>query len=383
MRTYTERFLDNLTTLIALLRGVAGVHSHDLMTSSCSLILKDIEKRAPGGVHDALRESMILGHVKNAQLLNGNHLVAFGILFGRLIVKVPPLAGNLEMRLGRTLSSLAAALAPLLPSGESSLLPSEGFLARAIKARISDHAALAISEEGLEPNIKTNVRMFTRGWQMLSLWLGFTHNQGVPVSISPEHQMTGLRDSFEGPMQLDLEGCPQLLGDTEVGASGGKLKVCLVLTQLDGVPSIRLFEAGEATLLIQYSQGKEPFEGFIQAISEHLDRGSGDLFATTTLEARRQIVLHEEFPRLLILCLGVCQHLIIEMPRRREAGHELAGLLFIWIQTVLKRSHLLYFNANPLICLVAEVSPLPQPQIRNAPDIPVAEARGFTARFGN
>ena len=54
MCTDGKRLLDNLTTPIAFLRGVAGVHSNDLMSSTLSLGSENIEERAPGGVHDAL-----------------------------------------------------------------------------------------------------------------------------------------------------------------------------------------------------------------------------------------------------------------------------------------------------------------------------------------
>jgi hypothetical protein len=232
------------------------------------------------------------------------------------------------------------------------LLASQSGLALAIVAGVLNRVPIAVSEERRESYIKTNVRMLTHRWGMLVLWLCFTDNESVPVSISSEYQVTSVRSSFDGPMQLDLEGGTQLLGDTEMFAIEGKLKVRLVLTQWNGVPSIRLFEARKATLLTQFSQGKETFEGFIQAIGEHLDSGSGYMFATTAFEASRQIVLHEEFPRLLIRCFGVCQHLIVEVPRLREAGHEFAGLLFIWIQAVFKRSHATHFTANKLNCQV-------------------------------
>ena len=37
MHTHGKRLLDHLTTSIAFLRGVVGVHSNDLMSGTCSL----------------------------------------------------------------------------------------------------------------------------------------------------------------------------------------------------------------------------------------------------------------------------------------------------------------------------------------------------------
>src|SRR5947207_656743 len=59
MGSYRKRFLHNLTTPVTLLRGEMRVDSDHLMTSSLSLILKDIEERAPTSVHDALCQAMI------------------------------------------------------------------------------------------------------------------------------------------------------------------------------------------------------------------------------------------------------------------------------------------------------------------------------------
>ena len=52
MRPDAQRLVDHLPTPRALLRGVAGVHSNDLMSSTLSLGSENSEERAPGGVHD-------------------------------------------------------------------------------------------------------------------------------------------------------------------------------------------------------------------------------------------------------------------------------------------------------------------------------------------
>ncbi len=79
MGSHRQRFLYDLPTLVTVLRGEARVHSYHVMTSSCSLIFKDVEKRAPTGVHDALCQGMILHHVENGEVLNRNHLILSGI----------------------------------------------------------------------------------------------------------------------------------------------------------------------------------------------------------------------------------------------------------------------------------------------------------------
>ena len=83
MGSYRQTLLDGLATFEALLRGEARVHSNHLMTSSCSLFTQDVEECTPTGVHDALRQGMVLCHVARLKLLNSNHLVLPGVLFGR------------------------------------------------------------------------------------------------------------------------------------------------------------------------------------------------------------------------------------------------------------------------------------------------------------
>lgn len=51
MGSHRQRLLDHLPTLVTLLRGEARIDSNDLMTSSCSLILKDDEN----ALHEASR----------------------------------------------------------------------------------------------------------------------------------------------------------------------------------------------------------------------------------------------------------------------------------------------------------------------------------------
>jgi len=46
MGTDRQRFLDHLPTLVTLLTGEVGVHSNDLMSSTCSLGSENVEERA-------------------------------------------------------------------------------------------------------------------------------------------------------------------------------------------------------------------------------------------------------------------------------------------------------------------------------------------------
>ena len=77
MRPDTQRLVDHLPTPIACLRGVAGVHSNDLMSSTLSLGSENIEECAPGGVHDAFCQMMIFDHAIDVQVLDSDMLILF------------------------------------------------------------------------------------------------------------------------------------------------------------------------------------------------------------------------------------------------------------------------------------------------------------------
>ena len=119
MGPHRKRFLYNLATPVTLLRGETRVDSDHLMTSSLSLLFKDIEERAPTGIHDAFCQAMILDHVENSQLLNRNHLVLFDIAFGRLIPnrlrcgKIKENSRRKEMKIRYGSSRHTSSLAPV------------------------------------------------------------------------------------------------------------------------------------------------------------------------------------------------------------------------------------------------------------------------------
>ena len=216
MGTNAQTLLDDLPTFEALLRGEARVHSYHCVPSSLSLFTQDVEEGAPTGVHDALGQGMVLCHVENLKLLNRNHLVLLGILFGRFEMEITALTRNLEMRLRGIPGSLAASMTAFLASAQLALLASQGFLRGAIVARVCYCVALTIRQKGLEANVNTDGRMLTRRGKVVRLGFGLTHDEGIPMSIRTQDQMDRFRRTLNGPMQLDLEEMPDLLGHDEV-----------------------------------------------------------------------------------------------------------------------------------------------------------------------
>ncbi len=80
MRTHTEGLLNKFPTVTACLCGVAGTHSDHTMSSVLSFDSEDIEELTPTRVHDGFREMVVLHHVGDLKVFDGNALIAFSIL---------------------------------------------------------------------------------------------------------------------------------------------------------------------------------------------------------------------------------------------------------------------------------------------------------------
>src|SRR6202165_5513024 len=273
MSTYRQTLFHDLTALVAFLRGEARIDSYHLMTSSFSLLFKDIEKCAPTGIQDALCEGMILHHVENTQFLNSDDLRAFCILLCRLRVKITALPLDLEMGLRRAASSLAPSVTGLLTPGQLALLAPQGFLRGAIEAWVLYRMALAVSEKGLETNVNADSRMIAVIWRMLGMRFSLTDNERVPMPVSPMDEMNRLGYSLERTMHLDLEGFPDLGRNMQmlVISIQPHIAAGAVLSELERVPAIGLLETGEPHVSNTQLFGSEkPFERLREAISQQL-----------------------------------------------------------------------------------------------------------------
>jgi hypothetical protein len=175
------------------------------MTSSSSLLFKDIEECAPASVHDALCQRVILDHVEDRKLLNSNHLIMLSILLSSLIVEVPALTGNLQMGLCATQSGLTAAVTSLLATAQLTLLSSQGFLSCAIAPWVLDRVPLTVGEKRFQPDIDADIRVRTLRWGMFGRGNSHTDDQGIPMTISSMNKMNRLGSSLDRTMQLDLE----------------------------------------------------------------------------------------------------------------------------------------------------------------------------------
>src|SRR5487761_2066270 len=306
MSTHAQTFLHILATPAALLGREARGDSYHHMTGSFSLIREDVEERAPAGVVNALGEMMVTRHARHMQVFDTDAPIASSIVFGGFEVEVTPLTADLEMLLGDLPFSLASAVAAFCATVTHTLRRGESFLPTAIVPGVLNDHALRIGQEHLQPHIQPDVRMFTRGfWRLrctlmdaavLILWRRLANNQRVPVTIGAHDEMRHHRRPFQGAMHLDLHEFAQLGRNMEVCAVVVEPHIATrrVLAQLNGMPAIGCLEAGEAHWQTEVFQLKRAFERLAEPVRQRLDRGRRDVFTTTSLEARRQVVLRRK-----------------------------------------------------------------------------------------
>ncbi len=328
MGTYRQALLYNLPTLVTLLRGETRVHSNNLMTSSCGLLLKDVEEGAPRGVENALGHRTIFHHVGDLKVFHSNVAILFSLALRRLELVISALSVDLQVGLGDVTGSFTATVTADLSPAQLALLAPECLLRRAIETRVFNRVALAIGKKDLQPDVNADVRMLTRTWCVLALRFNLTDEQRVPMSIGPEYEVHRLRSPLYRAMQLDFEEVTKLLGHHKVFLLPIQIAIFAVLSELDGVPPIRLFEAGEAdTWDVVLLGGKKACEGLREAICKHLYR-CGWYMLTLPFECRLKLILTGECPISLILCLDRLKHPVVNDARLSQARHEAAELLF-------------------------------------------------------
>jgi hypothetical protein len=375
VRTNTQGLLNEFPTIAACLCGIAGIHLYYSMSSILSSGREDFKELTPTSVTNRFGKVMVLDHITDSQVFHSNHAMRLSVLLSRFEVEITTLTGYLEMGLCRTLSGFPLAMRAFLATAHYTLLTSECALALAVITWVFNGIAVTVCEKRFETNVDANSRMGTGGGKMLRAWYGLTHDESIPVSISTQDKMYHLRSSLHRAMQLDLEEMSHLLRDDEVLLVFVQIAILAILSELDGMPAVGLLETREAhtrdSILLC---SKKTFEGLGEPVCKHLYRGGRHVFALP-FKGCFQVILAWEYPILLILCLDGLKHAIVNGAGLGEASHKQAGLLFIGIQSKLKRSHA-YILLYPV-----RIAKRGMYALRRRHFTPIAEARGPHAAY--
>src|SRR5260370_30406114 len=131
--------------------------------------------------------------------------------------------------------------------------------------------------------------------------------------------MYGLGRALDLAMQLDLEEMSQLLRHDEVFLILVQVTVFAVLSKLNRVPLIALLEAWEAYFHSKLFAGKKAFERLGETVSEHLYCCGRDMLSTSAGKFTGQIIPVWVSVFLVIMCVRILKHLVINGGRLSRA----------------------------------------------------------------
>ncbi len=332
-----KRFLDDLAAIEAPLRSEVRRYFDNSCSSFFRFEREYVDEGRPPRVGDGLCKVVVLEHILDAQVFDGDEGISVNVSAGRFMGVVLALAGDLEVLFGRLARRLLLPVRALFATGRLALRSPELLLGVLETARILDRVPVGVGNKDLEPNIKSN-----------SISLAFVgsisqvaDDKYVPMPVGSVDEVGGLRRTFERPVLLDLEAAAELLGDSQ--APGVRVEeyvpTTTVLAQLYRVPTVSGLKAREAGLAAEFLAVKEALECLIEPVRQRLYRTCRDVFAAATLETVREIVPAKELASLVVASFDHLQHLVVQMATFLKTRKELIALNASRIQTVFKRLH--------------------------------------------
>ena len=283
MRANRERLLHKLPTVAACLRGIAGVHSDDLMSSTCSLGFKDVEELTPARVHDGLGKVMVLHHSGDLKVFHRDMVIGLSVLLGDFEMVIVALALDLQMRLG----GFAVAITALLAAAHRTLFASE----RSLRCPIIAWVVYGMPSESAKKDFSPTSMPISACWQVL----GRCSAGGSVSQMKRAYQCPSARKTrctvlgvpSIGRCSLILRKCPIFLGMMRCFWSSCKytsLTYCLSWMECQRFG----FACGDAPInrastvgrdLSPDSRSEKALERLSETISQHLRGGGRNLLA--------------------------------------------------------------------------------------------------------
>ena len=318
MQTDAERFRDKLSAVTARLRCEVSRDSCDPSTGALSLVLEYFNKPGPARVRDAFRQTMVLEHPRNAQVLDEDPSVVVGVLLRRLVQKILALTGYLQVLLGDAAGRLFPPIGVFLTATQLPICSSKLLLRLPVMARIRDCVPLRVGKKDLETNIETNSRFVVKNSRVIPQ---ITGDKYVPLTVGTKNKMRRLRRTFKGAMVFDLDVAPELFRDFEASCFGIEKHIppSAVLPKSYRVPAVSRFEAGKPTPLAKLLASKKSTQSFVQPVGERLNRRCRNMLAPSSFETAHESVLKQKGASFLVMYLNLLKHLVVQVPGLYQA----------------------------------------------------------------
>jgi len=376
---FRERHLLAMSTPAACLTRIGRVHSDILPASFFRFAGQFAEKFRPRGIRNALGKTMIMGHTVHLQVFHTDDPIAIHKAAAFLVREVvtperDPLMDASDSfavlpPFGRTLCKLTVLALHL----------GKGFFFLTEKAGVGDLFTGGESGKGLEPYV--NADLF--GAFRQALGFDFARERSVPLAGAALLDGEGFDLALQRAMQDELD-MPN--ARSKELALLVKLKAKLWIRE--AIITALALEAGMAWVFASFDAAEERLKSQIKPYSDMLqdlgvDGCEGGPFLFQDGIGGMLLVERQALTSLLIGGSALCKQVVIQPTALFKRLIELCFLLFCGVYPVPK-----HFTHVQIICLNLtgvnrQGTPVPKPPERNAPDIPVTEVRGFTARFGN
>src|SRR5712692_6154699 len=253
----------------------------------------------------------------------------------------------------------------------------KGLFFLAEKARVLNFFRSGEDSERLQADVYSDLfRAFGQTFRF-----HFTGKAGIPLAGTAALDGQCFDFPSKVPMQDDLD---------MTDARSKELALCIDLKATlrigQAIIAINSTEAGIARLHSCEASAKERFEGQIETHSHILQDLRVNRVQRGALLFQHRIgglllITRQALPLLLIRAFAFFKQMVIEPTTLMKCFVEPGLLLLRWENAVLKHfthTHIMRLNAT-VVNRARATHPLPQR--RNAPDIPMVEARGFTARL--
>jgi len=327
-----EGLSDHLAAAGTPLSGETRQYLNNSTTSFFRFIVEDGDKTRPTRVGDTFCERPVLCQTLYIEIFDGNESVPVDVFAGRFVEKVLPLTGDFEVPLRGESRGSFASVGAFLSTTRLALRFSQFLLTPSIVTWVFDRLAFGIGEKNLQTQIYANGGAILERRSCSEV----AYDEYIPVAVSPAHEVSRFRGTFDRTVLFYLDASAELLGDSEPLGLVVKEDIMslTILPEMDGVPAIASFKAREADLLLALLTIEESPQGFVETTAERLDRGLGDVFTTAALELTGEIISTERFAALRVMVFNQFEHLIVNKARFGETGEEQSLLHTVRVETV-------------------------------------------------
>lgn len=346
MGTNSQRFSDLLTATRAVLRRTIGIDFGDIETSLFSFVFQSQYEVTPCRVRNAFGKMVILDHIGNLKVLDGNKIVPLVDVepMCNLAVKFMALIHYLFVKSCKAFSHFRTSVTSFFTLRQAALEFLQFLFRNAQVARIVNLITVRRSEKTIKSNVNPNVS-FNFNFGNIG---DFDGDIGIPAACIAYDLKVFNLPVWDGSMQLDfdftefrdfhsIEARPCITNQvyTQVGVG-------------DRAVTIARLESRVSRLFAFLKTTKERSKGFIESAQGvlkgvNVKRCPKRRFFSQLSEACRLRAVRDAFTVLLIRPFSPIQSLIVERLARLKVFFKRLCLFFRWIDSVFQgREHVVF-----------------------------------------